>query len=275
MSESESESDVRKLLAKPFGVGELKFFPVAVSKDKAQGKVGSYIDARSVMDRLDEVVGPDAWQTEYRVIDPETKTVECRLMVRLLDGWVTKADVGYPNEGKDADNPDKEPFKAAYSDALKRAAIQFGIGRYIYHLELERDWLPLDQYGHFTQQPTLKGAGRGTPPAQSTGQAQKTAPAGSGAPEEGKSTDQLGEFKSKLDPTLPDWTSFNAHVKDQGFSKEAMAKAAPPADPSKPGWSPNVWLRKHPDKTLMDLVGEVGACQREIEEQRAREPAPV
>ena len=41
-----------------------------------------------------------------------------------------KADVGYPN---DADNdPEDEPLKAAYSDAFKRAAVQFGIGRWLY-----------------------------------------------------------------------------------------------------------------------------------------------
>lgn len=147
-------------LAAKFDVGELKFFPVAFTKDKAKARVGSYIDARAVMDRLDSVVGTDAWQTCYELREADTKAVECRLSVLFGDTWITKADVGYPNEARDADNPDKEPIKAAYSDALKRAAVQFGIGRYIYSLELEQDWLPVDQYGKFTQQPRLKGAPR-------------------------------------------------------------------------------------------------------------------
>jgi hypothetical protein len=150
----------RDALIAPFDVGELKFFCVATTKDKTKGKVGSYIDARAVMDRLDAVVGSDSWSTAYRILDPATKAVECQLTV---DG-VTKADVGYPNEAKDADNADKEPLKAAYSDALKRAAVQFGIGRYIYSLELEKDWLPIDQFGKFLEQPRLKGAPRQTAP---------------------------------------------------------------------------------------------------------------
>lgn len=157
--------DIREKLSAPFGVHELKFFPTALTKtDPKKGKVAAYIDSRAVMDRLDCVVGPSGWRTEYRVIDDGMKAVMCTLGVRMgpvgYDGaeWVYKSDVGYPNEGKDADNADKEPLKAAFSDALKRAAVQFGIGRYIYSLELEQDWLPVDAYGKFTQQPRIKGS---------------------------------------------------------------------------------------------------------------------
>jgi hypothetical protein len=85
-----------------------------------------YIDAREVMDRLDEVVGPEHWSTVFTVLDKDAAVVECRLTVH----GVTKADAGYPNNpGSDFE---KEPFKAAYSDALKRAAVHFGIGRFLY-----------------------------------------------------------------------------------------------------------------------------------------------
>ena len=144
-------------LSAPFPVGELKFYPVAI-KD-GRGKVGSYIDARAVMDRLDAAasVGPGNWSTAYRCIDPMEKAVECTLSIRIDGEWVSRSDVGYPNEAKDADNPDKEPWKAAYSDSLKRAAVQWGVGRYIYSLALEKDWLPVDQFKKFTEQPRLKG----------------------------------------------------------------------------------------------------------------------
>lgn len=154
----EAVSDLHDKLAAPFDEKELKFFPVALTKDKTKGRVGSYVDARAVMERLDKVVGPGGWQTTHRCIDPAEKAVECTLSL-LIDGqWVAKSDVGYPNEARDADNPEKEPWKAAYSDSLKRAAVQFGIGRYIYSLELEKDWLPVDQYGKFAEQPRLRGA---------------------------------------------------------------------------------------------------------------------
>jgi hypothetical protein len=85
-----------------------------------------YIDARQVMDRLDEVVGPQNWHASFRTLSEEAVAVECSLTVY----GVTKCDAGYPNNpGSDFE---KEPFKAAYSDALKRAAVHFGLGRFLY-----------------------------------------------------------------------------------------------------------------------------------------------
>lgn len=176
---STEETPLRERLTRPFNEKELKFFPVAMSRDGKTAKVGSYIDARAVEDRLDEEVGPGNWQTSYRCIDPADKAVECTLSIRIDGEWAGKADVGYPNEAKDADNPDKEPWKAAYSDALKRAAVQWGIGRYIYSLELERDWLPVNEFKKFTEQPRIKGAARqasGQPEAERPGVRQPAAP---------------------------------------------------------------------------------------------------
>jgi hypothetical protein len=54
----------------------------------------------------------------------------CLLSVCINGTWITKVDVGSPSDEKDAG--DKR--KAAFSDALKRAAVKFGIGRYLYNL---------------------------------------------------------------------------------------------------------------------------------------------
>lgn len=166
-------NEILEKLSAPFDFKDLKFYPVAI-KD-GRGKVGSYIDARDVMNRLDAVLGVAGWSTSYRCIDPADKAVECTLSIFQEGAWVSRADVGYPNEAKDADNPDKEPWKAAYSDSLKRAAVQWGVGRYIYSLELERDWLPVDQYRKFTEQPQLRGAPR-EPEAQPRNAAATRAP---------------------------------------------------------------------------------------------------
>ena len=82
-----------------------------------------YITARMVMDRLDDVVSPIGWTDSYIVLSDGS--VECSLSV-TFDGseWLTRCDVGTA-EGT-------EPMKSAYSDALKRAAVKFGIGRYLY-----------------------------------------------------------------------------------------------------------------------------------------------
>jgi len=91
----------------------------------------AYIDARDVMERLDSVLGPDRWRDEYVVHGAESGgwVVECRLWIDI-DGsgeWMAKSDVG---EGDDA--------KSAFSDALKRAAVKWGIGRHLYGLRKVR-----------------------------------------------------------------------------------------------------------------------------------------
>jgi hypothetical protein len=56
--------------------------------------------------------------------------VVCRLSVKIGEAWVTKMDVGGPSDQKD----EGDRRKAAFSDALKRAAVKFGVGRYLYDL---------------------------------------------------------------------------------------------------------------------------------------------
>jgi hypothetical protein len=80
------------------------------------------------MDRLDAVVGVHNWQDRYQLLPDNA--VQCRLRVRIHGEWVAKADVGSPSDQPDGG----DRLKAAFSDALKRAAVKFGIGRYLYGL---------------------------------------------------------------------------------------------------------------------------------------------
>lgn len=95
-------------------------------KRPGRGGTFDYITARQVAERLDSVVGPGNWSTAFRVLNTDEHVVECTLTVF----GVQRADVGYSNN-PDSDN-EPEPFKAAYSDAFKRAAVQFGVGRWLY-----------------------------------------------------------------------------------------------------------------------------------------------
>lgn len=95
-------------------------------RDGRGGKQFAYIDARDVQDRLDDVVGPGNWSCAFKVLQLDPPAVECTLTV--CD--VRKADVGYCNDP--AGGREDEPLKAAYSDALKRAAVHWGIGRFLY-----------------------------------------------------------------------------------------------------------------------------------------------
>src|SRR4051794_880883 len=108
-------------LAASFPEDEIEFLPRAHSNGKALGL--PYIDARSVMRRLDAVVGPANWSFDFDVVSPDGKMVKGRLAVL----GVTKCDAG------EASTED-EILKSAVSDALKRCAVHFGIGRYLYYL---------------------------------------------------------------------------------------------------------------------------------------------
>lgn len=133
-------------LAAPFEVSEVKFKPAVVSGNRALAL--AYVDARVIQDRLDDVLGVAGWQDDYEC-RPDGSVV-CRLRLRLGDEWVTKVDVGGPSEQPDGG----DRLKAAFSDALKRAAVKFGIGRYLYRLPSQ--WVDYDtQRRQFAKTPNL------------------------------------------------------------------------------------------------------------------------
>lgn len=121
--------DLFRALAEPFAQAEIK------TRVGAGGKALSYVTAATVMNRLDEVLGPENWRPTYHA-DPTGNPlgVVCRLTIRLPNGEeVTKEDIGGISEMKDpSDGP-----KSGYTDALKRAASAFGVGRH-----LRRDGVP-------------------------------------------------------------------------------------------------------------------------------------
>lgn len=103
-------------LAEPFADSEIKERP------GRGGMTFSYVDARAVMQRLDDVLTPDGWDFQSEVI-PGSDIVKGSLTI----GGNIRVDYGYPNSDQD-----DEPIKAASSDALKRCAVMFGIGRHLY-----------------------------------------------------------------------------------------------------------------------------------------------
>lgn len=127
-------SELAERLAAPFEPTELKFRAGSVSGSRAQALV--YVNARVVQDRLDDVMGVFGWQDSYELLD--AGNVVCTLRLRVGEEWVAKMDVGGPS--MQPDSGDK--CKAAFSEALKRAAVKFGIGRYLYRFPLQ--WMDYD-----------------------------------------------------------------------------------------------------------------------------------
>jgi hypothetical protein len=137
---------IRDAFAEPFDAREVHWKPQSISGNRALAV--AYIDARSVMDRLDSVVGIDGWQDIYECL-PDGCVI-CRLIVRIDTEWHSKMDVGGPSDQEDAG--DKR--KAAVSDALKRCGVKYGIGRYLYSLPVQ--WLDWDAKARqFVKPPTL------------------------------------------------------------------------------------------------------------------------
>lgn len=91
---------------------------------KWSGRALAYIDARDVMNRLDDVVGAENWSVQYY---DAGKRVFATLSILVEGQWIAKTDA--------AGDTDVEAEKGAVSDALKRAAVVWGVGRYLYDLD--------------------------------------------------------------------------------------------------------------------------------------------
>ena len=85
----------------------------------------AYITNRAIQTRLDSIVGPANWYNRFRK-GPQGGVL-CGLSLRVGEDWVTKWD--------GAENTEFESVKGGLSDAMKRAAVLWGIGRYLYNLD--------------------------------------------------------------------------------------------------------------------------------------------
>lgn len=149
ISRSQAVDAMLKQLKNPFDPKFVKCRVGATNKDKTKGIALFYVDAREVMKRLDEVCGMDGWQSKK---EETAHGVMCELMVRMpytnKDGdevWRTKTDFGEFSKTSE--------LKGASSDALKRAAVNFGIGRYLYYIP--NNWFPIDKFKNFVETPML------------------------------------------------------------------------------------------------------------------------
>lgn len=122
-------------LKAPFAPDAVSWRVGSTTGDKKKGMALAFIDARDVMDRLDAVVGPAGWERRHPHVE---KTTTCELTLILPDGTrVTKSD--------GAGDTDVEAEKGSLSDSFKRAAVNWGIGRYLY--DLPSPWVELEAAG--------------------------------------------------------------------------------------------------------------------------------
>ena len=140
------EPTIWERLAEPFDPDTVQWRVGATNKRRRQqetgdknalptrGEVVAYIDARDVMDRLDAVCGENGWQSHHYHLGPNRVACEIKVYDPATETWIAKTD--------GAGETDIEGDKGAFSGALKRAAVSFGIARYLY--ALPQVWVNLE-----------------------------------------------------------------------------------------------------------------------------------
>ena len=107
-------------LEKPIEPYEIEWKIQSYTKEKTKTIIVPYITARCVFDRFDEAFGYN-WKSSFKEINGG---FICTLSIKVNDEWISRED--------GADKTKIEPTKGGISDALKRAAHQFGLGRGLY-----------------------------------------------------------------------------------------------------------------------------------------------
>jgi len=126
MPDKRTAADILEELAAPFSKNDIQY---RVLRHWSRGKNGysvllaTYVTNRAIHTRLDGVMGVENWRNEYRDMNGG---ILCRLWLRIGSEWIYREDGAEPTK--------VEPFKGGLSDAMKRAASQWGIGRYLYRL---------------------------------------------------------------------------------------------------------------------------------------------
>ncbi len=121
---------------------------IAASKKTNKGLVAPYLDNRAIMDRLDTVCGPAGWKNEFSPGPDGGVVCGISVYVTHADGaseWITKWD--------GAQNTDIHPVKGGLTTSMRRAAVHWNIGRYLYRIP--NQWVPLDERGQPARTPTL------------------------------------------------------------------------------------------------------------------------
>lgn len=134
-------AEIMAAFAAPFPVEDVDWRVTNTAKDKTRGLAAPYVKSRAIQTRFDQVVGPFNWRDEYKpwhtVGDNSSQLCGLAVYCEERGEWVQKWD--------GAENTDYEPVKGGISDSFKRAAVLWGIGRYLY--SIDGVWVDIEQRG--------------------------------------------------------------------------------------------------------------------------------
>lgn len=148
--------EIEKLLKAPFDPEDIEWRVGSTNKEKTKGLALAYVTNRAIQNRLDEVFGIFGWRNEFTEWKGGAQL--CGISVKVGNEWITKWD--------GAADSNMEAVKGGLSDAMKRAAYQWGIGRYLY--KLPPVWVDLKGGKYLAETPQLPAwalpKARSTPP---------------------------------------------------------------------------------------------------------------
>ncbi len=133
MEQQKTAGEIQAALAMPFAPEDLEWRLQRTfeSGGNTMGLAVPYVTNRAIQSRLDEVVGLNNWHNDYEPWHGTGKKDSqiCGISIYFEGrGWITKWD--------GAEDTDIEPIKGGLSDSMKRAAVQWGIGRVLYNMDV-------------------------------------------------------------------------------------------------------------------------------------------
>lgn len=126
---------ISQQLRAPFDPQDVDFRPQGNPAPNVKCQVVCYVEARAVADRLDDVVGAGNWSFDYTPLVVDKGEIQIAKGT-LTIGGVAKSDVG--------DASSFAASKGCVSDALKRCAVLWGVGRYLY--DVPGAWITMDEH---------------------------------------------------------------------------------------------------------------------------------
>lgn len=132
--------EIQAALREPFAPEDLEWRLQTTLEEKMRGLAVPYVTNRAIQSRLDDVVGPENWHNEYKPWHGTSKKDAqiCGIAIYFENrGWVQKWD--------GAEDSDVEPVKGGLSDSMKRAAVQWGVGRVLYNMDTV--WVDIEKRG--------------------------------------------------------------------------------------------------------------------------------
>ena len=117
--------ELRAVLSAPFSSSDIEWRVSATNAEKTKGLAVPYVTNPANQNRLDDTVGIDGWYNDFRPWkNGSAQLCGISIFFPQLEQCLTKWD--------GADDSEFESVKGGLSDSMKRAAVEWSIGRYLY-----------------------------------------------------------------------------------------------------------------------------------------------